>query len=83
MLQHNPSYVNQIAACSADTFFGENVGVGYVEAGGVQGVFDAFMASQDHRPNILDSRFQRVGIGVWSHADGTYWVAVDFGGPNP
>lgn len=80
-LQHNPSYAAETMPCSSDRYYGENVGVGFVEAGGVGGVFDAFMASGDHRPNIVDTRFQRVGIGVWSSDDGTFWVAVDFGAP--
>jgi uncharacterized protein YkwD len=79
ILQHNPDHPRQILSCSDDVLVGENVGVGYVESGGVQGVFDAFMASPDHRSNILDTDFQLMGIGVWSSPDGTIRVAVNFG----
>jgi uncharacterized protein YkwD len=79
VLEHNPDHPEQIVSCSDDVLVGENVGVGYEEAGGAAGVFDAFMASPHHRSNILDTDFQLIGIGVWSSPDGTIRVAVDFG----
>jgi uncharacterized protein YkwD len=39
----------------------------------------AFMNSIDHRTNILDERFSRVGIGV-ARVNGMYWVTVIFYG---
>jgi uncharacterized protein YkwD len=38
-----------------------------------------FMNSVDHRRNILDERFRRVGIGI-ARTDGVYWVTVIFYG---
>lgn len=54
---------------------GENVGVG----GSLDDIESAFMASKDHRRNILRRRFDHVAIGVVSDA-GTYWVTVIFYG---
>jgi uncharacterized protein YkwD len=49
-----------------------------------QSVFVAmsgFMNSGDHRRNILEPRFNRVGIGVAARADGMKYFAVVFVGP--
>ncbi len=54
---------------------GENVGVG----GSLQSLQDAFMASPEHRQNILRSSFDYVGIGV-VHRGGMDWVTVIFYG---
>jgi uncharacterized protein YkwD len=54
---------------------GENVGAG----GDAQAVFDAFMASPEHRRNVLRGSFDHVGIGVTS-SDGDLWVTFDFYG---
>ena len=53
----------------------ENVGVG----GSLGAVHDALMASSGHRENILDSRFDRVGIGVVRRG-GRVWVTELFAG---
>jgi uncharacterized protein YkwD len=54
---------------------GENVGAG----GSMWRLYEAFMDSQGHRENILESRFRRVGIGVYA-SDGFLWVTMIFVG---
>jgi len=70
-LSHNPDIVNLLP--EGWTRWGENVGFGpsptSLEA--------AFMASPEHRANILGP-FSIVGVGVSVASDGTLWVAVDF-----
>ncbi len=58
------------------TKWGENVGR---TDGDLAGLQDAFMHSTEHRRNILDSRFTRVGVGVVQR-DGTTWVTLFFYG---
>ncbi len=54
---------------------GENVGRG----GSMKAIFDAFMASQTHRDNILYRGFRSVGVGVvWNGATG--YVTLTFMG---
>lgn len=52
---------------------GENVGQG----GSVGGIFDALVASDGHRDNMLDD-FTHMGIGVWQDSQGVYWTAHVF-----
>jgi uncharacterized protein YkwD len=54
---------------------GENVGVG----GSLDGLEDAFMASKDHRENILRPTYDHAAVGV-VRADGSIWVTVIFYG---
>ena len=56
--------------------WGENVGETSGALGGLQ---DAFMDSAAHRRNILDRRFDKVGIGI-VRRDGTAWVTLFFYG---
>lgn len=56
---------------------GENVGV---YAGDVERLFEFMMLSKPHRKNILDSRFNRVGVGVYTTAKGVKWVTIIFAG---
>ena len=56
--------------------YGENVGVGV----DVRGLFDAFMASDAHRANILDRSFRKVGIGFAHDENGILWVTMIFYG---
>lgn len=53
---------------------GENVGRGY----SIEQVHDAFMNSTAHRDNILDSRFDTIGVGVTRDANGQYWIVQEF-----
>lgn len=56
------------------TKVGENVGRG----GGVQSVFDAFMASPSHRANVLDPSYTQVGVGVVWTTDGLMYTTHRF-----
>ena len=56
--------------------WGENVGK---TTGSIAELQDAFMASTDHRHNILDRAFDKVAIGA-IRRDGTTWVTVFFYG---
>lgn len=54
------------------TVAGENVG-----RGSLRRILRAFMRSPEHRANILNPRFRRIGIGV-VFAAGDAWVTEDF-----
>jgi len=41
-------------------------------------IHDSFMRSEGHRENILDPRFDRVGIGVFFREDEGYYITQDF-----
>jgi uncharacterized protein YkwD len=56
--------------------WGENVGESPVDLRDAQ---VAFMQSPEHRHNILDRRFHKVGVGV-VHRGGTFWVTLFFYG---
>jgi hypothetical protein len=53
---------------------GENV----AEAGSAAQAQSLFMSSSEHRANILEKLYNRVGIGVVRASDGTLWFTVDF-----
>jgi uncharacterized protein YkwD len=55
--------------------WGENVGAGVTP----WGLFKAYMASPDHRANILDRGFDHVGINFVVR-DGVMWSTMDFYG---
>lgn len=38
----------------------------------------ALMNSRYHRENILDARFDKIGVGVYKAPDGTFWVTQMF-----
>lgn len=54
---------------------GENVGVG----GSLESLEDAFMASEEHRENILRPTYDRAAVGI-VREDGRIWVTVIFYG---
>jgi uncharacterized protein YkwD len=54
---------------------GENVGVG----SSLDGLEAAFMASKEHRQNILRKSFQHMAVGI-ARVDGRLWVTVIFYG---
>jgi hypothetical protein len=58
---------------------GENV----AHAGNVTGAHRALWSSPSHRSNMLERRYDRVGIGVASAPDGTLWVTELFARFNP
>ena len=54
--------------------WGENVGMGYPDAASVM---DAWMNSEGHRRNIVDSDFTQIGVALAYAPDGTpYWTQV-------
>lgn len=72
-LHHNPNLRYEVGNWEV---LGENVGYGP----GVGDLHQAFMNSQSHRANILDSVYTQVGVGtVWR--DGTLWVTQVFRKP--
>lgn len=74
-LAHTPNLPGAVCCWSA---LGENVGEG-PSAASIEG---AFMASPDHRANILSSAYTQVGIGVVVDAAGTLWVSEIFRRPS-
>jgi uncharacterized protein YkwD len=80
VLSHNPNIQTQVTSWNN---LGENVGMGP----SVPALEQAFMASPDHRANILDTNYTQVGVGT---ATSTYptcnctilWVVVDFRRPS-
>jgi uncharacterized protein YkwD len=61
---------------------GENIARNnYPDSQSVSVAMSGFMNSAGHRQNILDGRFNRVGIGMAVGADGMKYFAVVFAGP--
>jgi uncharacterized protein YkwD len=59
------------------TAYGENIAMGYPSA---QAVVDGWMASGEHRANILSPTFTDIGIGLASGAaNGALYWTQDFG----
>ena len=70
-LAHDPGYIaDGLAALGSTgwTVLGENVGRG----GDVLTVFNGFVASPAHYANLVDGRYNRIGIGVVNRTDGLY-----------
>ena len=59
---------------------GENVGWA---AGTVEYLHAAFLASPEHRRNILDPLFTSIGVAETVSADGRIFVVEDFGRFSP
>jgi hypothetical protein len=74
-LAHTPN-LPQVVCCWSN--LGENVGVG----GSASVLQAAFMASPEHRANILSSSYTQVGIGVVVDASGRMWVSEIFRRPS-
>jgi uncharacterized protein YkwD len=72
---NNPGLLHEIAAWTA---LGENVGRGPT----VDAIHEAFMASPEHRVNILDRGFSLVGFGAVVEPDGYIFVTEDFEEPS-
>jgi hypothetical protein len=69
-LAHNPHLAGIVRHWR---YLGENVGVGY----SVGSLADAFWHSAEHRSNILDRHYNRVGVGVVV-VGSKIWVTEDF-----
>jgi uncharacterized protein YkwD len=80
-LAHNPRLASQITkSCPSWTAIGENVGVVY--GGGANQLFQAYMHSPEHRANILDPHYTKVGIAtvkVTVNGQLQQWDVMDFG----
>ena len=75
-ISHNPNMAKLGPA--GWTILGENVGVGGSEAS----VFGAFVASPGHYANLVNPKFNQVGIAV-VYANGRQWTVHNFmGSPN-
>jgi hypothetical protein len=72
-LAHNPNLAGEVSGWH---YLGENVGVGY----SVSSLESAFWSSAEHRSNILDSHYTRVGVAVVD-VGGKLWVAEEFEQP--
>jgi len=72
-LFHNPNLGGDVSGWQV---IGENVGVG--PAGDWSAINAAFMASPEHRANILDPDFDYVGVGTATDKQGRLWVAEVF-----
>lgn len=63
------------------TVLGENVGVHVIHD--VSGLFQAFIASPSHYQNLVDPRFQYVGVGVVNTEAGKLWTTHRFMAATP
>jgi hypothetical protein len=72
-LAHNPGLTRQVHNWQV---VGENVGVGPT----LDDLDRAFMASQEHRDNILDAEYTDVGVGS-VRDDNDIWIVIDFREP--
>jgi len=77
LLSHNPSLVGDIngAGSSAWTQIAENVGEG--PSDNPDALFRAYMASPEHRANILDRGSRYLGVGTVER-NGVAWNTLDF-----
>lgn len=62
-----------------DLMEGENIAVNQKNA---RSVMDSWMKSEGHKDNILNSKYQIVGIGCFEHNGNTYWVQCFSGKKN-
>ena len=71
-MSHNPGLTGQVSG--AWTLVGENVGAG-PEVGSLM---DAFVASPSHYANIVEPRFDYIGVGVTWGSDGRMYTTHVF-----
>jgi len=57
-------------------YAGENLAIN----SGVEAAESAFMGSPEHRANVLNSHFDKIGIGVYHDANGAVYVVQEFTG---
>ncbi|MDQ1705363.1 MAG: hypothetical protein QOF18_1729 [Frankiaceae bacterium] len=76
-LSHNPNLAHDLSTHGSSHWmtYGENVGQG--QASSPDGLFKAYMASPEHRDNILTSAYRYVGVGV-VFTGRTAWNTFDF-----
>lgn len=71
---HTPNVVGKLKDVSW-SLYGENIGMAHT----LKRVRQLWMASPPHRDNLLNKKFDWVGVGV-VHRDGWFWVTVIFYG---
>lgn len=69
-------YLSAFARTPQYLLVGENLF--YCSVAGVERGHKSLLASQKHRQNLLDERYEAVGIGTYTNADGEYWVTQMF-----
>ena len=57
---------------------GENVGVTSARTDPLRALHDGFAGSPSHQANLLNQRFDHMGVGVAESADGRVWVVEVF-----
>jgi cysteine-rich secretory family protein len=73
-IYHNSNLPNEVGGDWR--ILGENVGRG----GSVDSIHNAFMNSETHKRNILDSRFNQIGVGTFVASNGYLYVTEVFAG---
>ena len=71
---HTPNIAGKLKDVSW-SISGENIGMAHT----MKRVRQLWMASPPHRDNLLNKKFDRVGVGV-VHRDGWFWVTAIFYG---
>ncbi len=69
-------YLQQLPTRPVYAMVGENLF--YCSKVDVNRGHSALMASHYHRENILNPKFDSMGVGVWKGADGSFWVTEMF-----
>ncbi len=69
-------YLSAFAKTPQYLLVGENLL--YCSVRGAERGHKSLMASDKHRKNLLDERYEAVGIGTYTSADGEYWVTQMF-----
>ena len=77
ILAHNPGLATQ--APPGWTKIGENIG----DAFSLDAVYNALVASPDHYLNMIDTAYNRSGVGVAVDTRGQVWLAQEFGAYPP
>ena len=73
VLAHNPNLSTQ--APSGWSAIGENIGDGF----SLTATYNALVASPPHYANMVNTAFNRTGVGVATDSSGQVWVVEDFG----
>lgn len=77
--RHNPNVAQEVWSNANWNIVGENIAYGYADGNAVS---QGWWNSPSHKANILNSSFNRIGIGYAKHADGRKYYVQVFGGPN-
>lgn len=75
--KHNPNVNSQVGKSLKNLGWGENVAYSSAEASG-EHTHKMFMESPGHKKNMLNPRYNRVGLGVICESDGMCWTTQNF-----